>query len=1084
MTEAEAATPGDQDGGDGPKRVPIGLLLGWWGIRPFLSFLALTLPWLIGGISPVGFLIVVLALLLRPARHRWLGLMPIVLVAPFSVPAAVILAFRLLFTELILKWPIAGLAGETRRIEEIRAHFILTVPEIEIAESPEAAFGNLEAAVRARRGEIGSPVATYAATSWVKHRPRETIRALRIIVEALFRGRVLGIPFVDDDFDRMFLLEELATVVFRVVAVSALVLGATIFALVTDYSEPGVLPISPPDWLLLTTSVLLFGIWTTSEKLHVGRIMFGILLVVYCMPGSFWSTCGAALLIVILLRWAGARFWRLMVQGSRPKRRVSPAMGSPLFRHKWSLAERSAEAGQNSIAVGLLMDLAEEYEGKPHLERAAVARAALLELDVGRTGPAADLLDRLRSIPEGGDRGFTEAAQGILSLELGDIVEAEAALEAASSHLPASSPLYRRVISSLAETVTLAGDPDRAIELQGRIRGRAFGNVGLVQMLESETAIAAALAARGDGDAALERISEYTGNMGSFDENASFLAKEMRAGFALTESRARLLVGQMTLRQGGELVGAERDLRYALSRSAEALAGADRDQIRSSARILHGYALVRLNEAAEGAEEIEDGIGELEQRRLQLRSADRRTAMIVADEELYRWAFKGLVQAQNDGVEGAAMTGAKLIESLRRTAIAETLRSGQLPLSEDAKGLVGEIAELERSQGEDKDDERSGNAERNQVLRAKRHKLGGLVSDAFASAYLPKAVEGTQITDAAKTYGHLLSFHVPPGGLPAWRSWVAPDGSVEIAELWGDGSPTRESIKAWIDNPDSDPLSLIKPLSVARPLWENLAGEVLPKGLRDRLLNETNGADPERLVVVPDGPLSTFTWPALHVGGEPIISRASLALTPALDFLSGKGHPAKGDRKSRLVAHVVEGLKGSGSEVEVLVRSGDVEFVDSRDGFLAALDAGDLDGAYLAAHGVGMGLEQKVDFADDYSLSAAKALVHKWPPWTVFASCLVGKVDHQAGREPFGLAVSCMLGGTETFVSSLLEIPPLSAAEVCSGLAEKLATSDQYPPDILRDLQLQYMKSPGNQNSTIRHCLGLVCISSVPPPAA
>ena len=716
-----------------------------------------------------------------------------------------------------------------------------------------------------------------------------------------------------------------------------------------------------------------------------------------------------------------------------------------------------------------------------------MARAALLELDEGRTGPAGDLLDQIQAMPQDRDRGFTEAAQGILSLELGDTKVAETQLHAASEKLPVSSPLFRRVLSSLAEAASLSDDPDRAIELQGQLRSRGLGIPGYIQMFDNETSIAAAFAARGDRDVALKRITELTQSLDSLGNDASFLSQGSRRDLAMTESRARLLAGKLILRQKGHLRLAERELRYALSRSAEAPAGADRDQIRSSARILYGYALVGLGEATDGAEAIEDGVGELEQRRIQLRSADRRTAMIVADEELYRWAFKGLVKAQNEGVDGAAMTGAKLIESLRRSAIAETLRSGQLPLSEEAKDLVSEIANLERGLGEVEDDQRSGAVDNDdEILSDRREQLGRCVTEAFASAYLPEPVDEAQIIEAAAIYGNLLSFHLPQSGLPAWRSWVAPDGSVEIAELWDAGAKTREPIDAWLAEPDpdsgTDPLMVKKPLVAANGLWSDLAEEVLPAGLLARISGDEIAPHPERVVIIPDGPLSTFTWPALHINGEPIISRTTLSVSPSVDFLSGERTQVKTDGPSRLVAHVNGKLQGSGAEVEALTRSGEVEFVDSRDGFLAALDAGDLDGAYLAAHGKGMGLEQHVDFADDYSLSAAKALVHNWPPWAIFASCVVGRVEHRAGREPFGLAMSCMLGGAETFVSSLVEIPHLSAAEVCSGLAGKLATGREYAPDALRELQLRFLEAPGAQMTTIRHCLGLICISSVPPP--
>jgi hypothetical protein len=261
-------------------------------------------------------------------------------------------------------------------------------------------------------------------------------------------------------------------------------------------------------------------------------------------------------------------------------------------------------------------------------------------------------------------------------------------------------------------------------------------------------------------------------------------------------------------------------------------------------------------------------------------------------------------------------------------------------------------------------------------------------------------------------------------------------------------------------------LPLSQPESIAA--WERLGEELLPLGMRKALL----GASPERpqrVLIVPDGALALVPWAALRIGGRPLVESAVLQAVPALE-LAGSTQaavPARG-----VVAHLAS--LEDGAELGDLRRRGGVEVTTSRDAFLGALESNRFDGAYMASHGSSVGLRQQIEFADGSGLSAASALAYEWPPWTVFSSCLVGRVEQVAGREPFGLAISCMLRGADTVFGSVVELSE-EGALVCGEATAGLAAG-QDPGEALRAAQLAQLERRGL--SSLADGLGLACIST------
>ena len=159
-----------------------------------------------------------------------------------------------------------------------------------------------------------------------------------------------------------------------------------------------------------------------------------------------------------------------------------------------------------------------------------------------------------------------------------------------------------------------------------------------------------------------------------------------------------------------------------------------------------------------------------------------------------------------------------------------------------------------------------------------------------------------------------------------------------------------------------------------------------------------------------------------------------------------------------------------------------VRRADRRRDFTAALDRGEVDGAYIGTHGELTGLMQRVQFPDGEWLSAAEALRHRWPDWVIFAACVVGRIDPRAGEEPLGLPISCMLGGSSTIIAAVVNITggrsderEPATAKLFADVATALA-GGQSPALSLRAAQLRYLKS--SPFPTVADGLGAICMST------
>lgn len=195
--------------------------------------------------------------------------------------------------------------------------------------------------------------------------------------------------------------------------------------------------------------------------------------------------------------------------------------------------------------------------------------------------------------------------------------------------------------------------------------------------------------------------------------------------------------------------------------------------------------------------------------------------------------------------------------------------------------------------------------------------------------------------------------------------------------------------------------------------WAELGRRLLPFQLRQGIAALPAGTV-ERVTIVPHGPLSALPWAALRLDdSRPLVAVAELQVVPSLAFLRN-GPPGPGGT-GPVVIHLADPASGRETRELALLQS---RAAGSKEEFLHLLTQGPA-GAYLAAHGKHEGLAQAVTFGRGGVLSAAAALGHRWPSWVVFASCLVGRIDHTLGAEPSGCpSAACSAGQTPSSAGS------------------------------------------------------------------
>jgi hypothetical protein len=923
-------------------------------------------------------------------------------------------------------------------------------------------FLHLAARPTVDHDELFAAGSTRLLAAWSEARPLLAARVALSLLKGAALGHWEGQSGPDDfagEFRRLFIRETVGPPVLR-------------FALALLAALSASLAVGPVPWGLGTHGVVALlppaagalAIVTPAGRSRPSPtfIVLGVVAV--------WLALRDQATTIIAISASGAvathllrRSWeRATVTGPAEDHWMPARKISRKARELWLAADEAAANGRTPLAIEMLDELARrEATGRPELADECHARIALWQLEDGRLGEAAARLDTIaRSVsaaPTLEGRRMSAAgsfAAGVLSSHLGDDASARDRLNEALEQAAGRPTLARRIALSLAEVHARLGDPTAALRVLEDNPLPRLGSAGMAMMIDREVVVASALDRAGERDAALQRIASLTTVSFSGDVDPAKFGKQTAQRISSAEGRANLLGGRLRLEADEPIEAGP------LLTNAVKLLARDTDAyLRASAEILLGRTLTAEGRHEEASTAIQAGLDVLEQRRGQLSSAERRTAMIVAGEGIYEHALTAFEQAERSGLTGAGISAFALIESLRRNAVSSMLRRPQGDFREQLNERLDKSREA-RDGGEDGLDPQA--------------RLARLVPKQFAEAFEPSPVDPAELRAAARANGHILAFYVAPSGGSTWRAWMSLDGTAQIRRISA-GDDLEHPLARLREGASFAEPEIHGPWDDCGTVWRDLADALLPEGLRS-VLAETGAERPLRMLVVPDGYLAGIPWGALNLCGAPLVTRALVQVTPTVD-LAGTGRARPRRPSAPVVAFAPP------TAVGLLERSLPIAHALGLDEFLAALDSDGCGGAYIGTHGEASGLGQRVRLGEEDWLSAADALMHPWPDWVIFAACVVGRIDPRAGGEPLGLPISCMLGGSTSVLAAVVRITGTRADQTPASTTELFAAAGKHlsdgvgPAQALRAAQLAYLDSNGDM-ATVGDGLGAVCIST------
>ncbi|MFD9377431.1 CHAT domain-containing protein [Streptomyces sp. NPDC059999] len=241
--------------------------------------------------------------------------------------------------------------------------------------------------------------------------------------------------------------------------------------------------------------------------------------------------------------------------------------------------------------------------------------------------------------------------------------------------------------------------------------------------------------------------------------------------------------------------------------------------------------------------------------------------------------------------------------------------------------------------------------------------------------------------------------------------------------------------------------------------WSGLADRLLPDRLRS-VLGAASTTDPIRLFVLPANELWNVPYAALPLsagaGAEQLVDKAVVTLTPSMRVLAARQEqsvpePArKGDRS--IVGLFSTDAPRGGDELRRLGEFSRVRQVATYAELASALADGSADLLYCAAHGEAGHRPGQDILTEAGALNDWSVLELAVPATVVLGCCGSGRVWHQQGSEPSGLALGFMLAGARQVVAPLKRVHGSACAALLPELAERVLDG-QAPAAALRDLQ-------------------------------
>jgi tetratricopeptide (TPR) repeat protein len=1026
------------------------------------------LPWWVKIVAGV------LLVLVRPLRRWWLDAGWIAALAALSLAGGPLLAVaagltgvRLVSTWLaVRRWGFAAAVVEPRR----RLPAIWQMDPDQLIPTPERAWARFLDEVRAGDDEPFWGTAEYVVAGWATGdaavQARVVTRALRKELLGQYPADAVRPSSLVSYVVRHQAIEVLTGPVARWLVA---VLTAAVTALVVPVPAFGWGSVHLPGWALSAVTAFLL---VQSAALGISKFW----IVVTAVPIVLLSGTAAIPTLAVAVV-AGAAAWSLRRYAERRVLIAPPRISTASltvtgfrFRLRYRVAASFAARNRPGIAVDLLAELAEECRGRrPSLAAIALAELALVELERGRLQPAVEAVTEAATIATG-DRAtsFVHYAQGVIWCRVGDYGLAIPSLRAAEPALRGTAE-GMACAAALAQALAATGSVDEAIGYLARASMRPTGQGRLMALAESQVATGWALLREGRPDEAYAAVEDI--GPGSGEEEDEEPGTE-RAGVLWLRlvGEVMLIKGQAAL-AGGRLPAAAE----ALAVAVEHLPSTTAAGLLGMARIAQGHYHSLRREWQQACDSVRIGTRLLERRRGQLRLGVHRGGLLNADRAAYDTALGVLAKAQLAGRAEAGEIASTLLESLRRDSFALLLRDSRsvffdrLPAA--AQELVAGVAALDAGLEVD--------VKTQEGIRNLRADLAGAVSQGFADAYLPQDVDLAAVLPTVRG-AHVLQYEFVEVTAERWRgyrTWIPPCGRPVVDEVII-ADPGALEILA-----DSTPENVggfsITTVHVADD-WAALAAAVLPTALRAELALVDERA-PVRLVVCAGEHLAYLPWPALLLDAEDpdavLLRKAVLQFVPSLSVI---GEPAGREPGGDVLAYIDRVSPDGPLQQRRLTDALSVVFTDSRAAFEKQLTDRRFAGAYLTAHGAGAGMAQGVKFSDGGVLSAAAALRYRWPPWMVFASCFVAKLEQQAGHEPFGLVGACMLGGCRSVIGGVISVEQSATSVIATEVAIAVAGGAD-PAAALRHAQLGRLEARGGA-AFIDQWAGLICFATSAHP--
>jgi hypothetical protein len=416
--------------------------------------------------------------------------------------------------------------------------------------------------------------------------------------------------------------------------------------------------------------------------------------------------------------------------------------------------------------------------------------------------------------------------------------------------------------------------------------------------------------------------------------------------------------------------------------------------------------------------------------------------------------------------QDAAELGCLVAIAAKQTGFAARVRDG-LTFEGNYKiqQLLKEIVEIE---GAVKETLAENAATRAADLRRLRRELAADVSPMLADTVFPPpanvkdvvtaigpryALDFVELRDTLDNRPRLFRTLIEPGGRVSFDRCRPPrelqdfyQRSRKPSELTRDIAPSRD----FDESPGWEAAD-----------WRGLAEALLPERLTQELL-EAGDVAPVPVLISAHSWLSLIPWAALKIddAGHRLVERAIIGQTPVLTCLTGQV-PAvvTGEALVRLVGRNERGVNDEPG-VNVDQERQAWGFPVGTDGiaphrcelrpkehrrprlhlfrFAHALTTKDAwQFLHIASHGAGKGFDQFLDLGGGKVISAAQALGLKWPTSVLMASCHVGLVENENGREPLSFVMALLTGGARCVVAGIDRI----ADEETGAVARQIVTS-------------------------------------------